>query len=151
MKLADCPDINIFLCAGVGGVYDVGGDDSGDGDRRLAGYAMFFDGLMEMVVLGTMRASGSMCGAHDYTELTGGVGMASSVALSEAQQHLGELLERAEHGEEILIEREGRPAMKLVPVFAEEQIPARRIGGQNLLGITYIAPDFDAPMSDEEL
>ncbi len=77
--------------------------------------------------------------------------MASSVALSEAQAHLGELLDRAEHGEEIVIEREGRPAMKLVPVVVEKPTPARRIGGQNLLGITYIAPDFDEPMSDEEL
>ena len=72
--------------------------------------------------------------------------MASSVALSEAQEHLGELLDRAERGEEIVIERQGRPAMKLVPVSAKEPTAARRIGGQNLLGITYIAPDFDAPM-----
>lgn len=77
--------------------------------------------------------------------------MASSVALSEAREHLGELLDRAERGEEIVIERQGRPAMKLVPVVAEEPAPARRIGGQNLLGITYIAPDFDAPMSEEDL
>lgn len=77
--------------------------------------------------------------------------MASSVALSEAREHLGELLERAERGEEIVIERQGRPAMKLVPVAAKEPVLARRVGGQNLLGITYIAPDFDAPMSEEDL
>ncbi len=77
--------------------------------------------------------------------------MASSVALSEAREHLGELLDRAERGEEIVIERQGRPAMKLVPVAAKEPAPARRIGGQNLLGITYIAPDFDTPMGEEDL
>ena len=76
--------------------------------------------------------------------------MASSVALSEAQAHLGELLDRAEHGEEIVIEREGRPAMKLVPV-GNEIVGAKRVGGQNLLGVSYIAPDFDAPMTAEEL
>lgn len=76
--------------------------------------------------------------------------MASSVALREAQEHLGELLDRAEGGEEILIEREGRPAMRIVPV-APAASAGRRIGGQNLLGITYIAPDFDAPMTEEEL
>ena len=77
--------------------------------------------------------------------------MASSVAFSEAREHLGELLDRAESGEEILIEREGRPAMRLVPVPGKPQALEPRIGGQNLLGITYIAPDFDEPMSDEEL
>jgi prevent-host-death family protein len=81
--------------------------------------------------------------------------MATSVALNEAQAHLGELVERAERGEEIVIERDGRPSAKLVPVRAAEQVEkqaeGRRIGGQNLLGITYIAPDFDAPMTDEEL
>jgi prevent-host-death family protein len=76
--------------------------------------------------------------------------MASVVALHEAQQHLAELLDRVENGEEIVIEREGRGATKLVPVTAATGKP-RRIGGQNLLGITYIAPDFDAPMSEEEL
>ncbi len=76
--------------------------------------------------------------------------MASSVALNEAREHLGELLDRAESGEEILIEREGRPAMKLVRVEGVA-IRAERIGGQNLLGIAYIAPDFDAPMTAEEL
>jgi prevent-host-death family protein len=80
--------------------------------------------------------------------------MASSVALSEAQARLGELLDRAEGGEEIVIEREGRAGMRLVPVEAEDKPvtqPGKRVFGQNLLGITYIAPDFDAPMSEEEL
>jgi prevent-host-death family protein len=77
--------------------------------------------------------------------------MASSVALSEAREHLAELLIRAEGGEEILIEREGRPAMRIVPVVAETAMTGKRTFGQNLLGITYIAPDFDAPMSEEEL
>jgi prevent-host-death family protein len=77
--------------------------------------------------------------------------MASSVALSEAREHLAELLIRAEGGEEILIEREGRPAMRIVPVVAETAMAGKRTFGQNLLGITYIAPDFDAPMSEEEL
>ncbi len=76
--------------------------------------------------------------------------MASSVALNEAREHLGELLDRAERGEEIVIERQGRPAMKLVPVV-EPKMAGRRVFGQNLLGITYIAPDFDAPMTEEEL
>jgi prevent-host-death family protein len=77
--------------------------------------------------------------------------MASSVGLREAQEHLGELLDRVERGEEIVIERDGRAVSKLVPVAPAEPKRERRIGGQNLLGVTYIAPDFDAPMSEEEL
>jgi prevent-host-death family protein len=77
--------------------------------------------------------------------------MASSVALSEAQAHLPELLDRVERGEEIVIEREARAVAKVVAVVAEEKPKERRVFGQNLLGITYIAPDFDDPMSEEEL
>jgi len=77
--------------------------------------------------------------------------MASSVAFEEAQEKLAELIDRARSGEEIVIERDGKAAAKLVPVAAPEQKKARRIGGQNLLGVTYIAPDFYAPMTDEEL
>jgi prevent-host-death family protein len=73
------------------------------------------------------------------------------VALSEAQAHLPELLDRVDRGEEIVIEREGRASAKLVPVAEAEKPLPRRVFGQNLLGITYIAPDFDDPMSDEEL
>ncbi len=77
--------------------------------------------------------------------------MASSVALSEAQSRLAELMNRAENGEEIVIERAGRAGIRLVPVAVGEKTVARRVGGKNLLGVTYIAPDFDAPMSEEEL
>ena len=77
--------------------------------------------------------------------------MASFVALQEAQEKLAELIDRAVGGEEIVIERDGKAAAKLIAVPAAEPSKARRIGGQNLLGITYIAPDFDAPMSEEEL
>ena len=77
--------------------------------------------------------------------------MASFVAMRDAQENLPELLDRAESGEEIVIERDGKAAAKLVPVPPAEQAKSRRIGGQNLLGISYIAPDFDDPMSDEEL
>jgi len=77
--------------------------------------------------------------------------MASFVALTEAQQNLPELLDRVERGEEIAIQREGRTAAKLVPVPGADSATGKRIFGQNLLGITYIAPDFDEPMSEEEL
>jgi len=77
--------------------------------------------------------------------------MASSVGLHDAQEMLPELVERVTRGEEIVIEREGRATVKLVPVLVPDQVSPPRVFGQNLLGITYIAPDFDDPMSEEEL
>ncbi len=77
--------------------------------------------------------------------------MATSVAMSEAQQHLPELLDRVERGEEIVIERDGHADAKLIPVAAAPETKAWRVGGQNLMGVTYIAPDFDDPMTEEEL
>ncbi|HWZ50299.1 MAG TPA: hypothetical protein VNW54_02430 [Granulicella sp.] len=77
--------------------------------------------------------------------------MASSVAMNEAQKHLPELLVRVERGEEIVIERDGRAVSKLVPGAAVDPRRERRVGGQNLLGVAYIAPDSDEPMSEEEL
>jgi antitoxin (DNA-binding transcriptional repressor) of toxin-antitoxin stability system len=49
-------------------------------------------------------------------------------------------------GEEIIIAKAGKPKAKLVPYQ-----PARkkRRFGQNLLGITYIADDFDRPLPPE--
>jgi prevent-host-death family protein len=55
--------------------------------------------------------------------------MASSVALSEAQAHLPELLDRVERGEEIVIEREGRAVAKVVAVVAEAKPKERRVFG----------------------
>jgi prevent-host-death family protein len=40
----------------------------------------------------------------------------SEIGAFEAKNKLSELLERAEHGEEIVITRRGRPVAKLVPV-----------------------------------
>jgi antitoxin (DNA-binding transcriptional repressor) of toxin-antitoxin stability system len=77
--------------------------------------------------------------------------MASFVAFPEAQEKLAELLTRAQGGEEIIIEYDGGVSARLVAIQNSKTKKVRRIGGQNLLGITYIAPDFDAPMSDAEL
>lgn len=81
--------------------------------------------------------------------------MASSVALREAQEHLSELLDRAENGEVIVIERQGRPAMKLVPVPASEKHKVDRVGRQNLLnsakGEIWFSDDWDSPETNKEI
>ena len=68
--------------------------------------------------------------------------MKSEVSLYEAKTHLSALIERAAGGEEIVITRRGEARAKLVPVPAPAA--GKRVFGQNLMGITYVADDFDA-------
>lgn len=68
--------------------------------------------------------------------------MAETVNLYAAKTHLSSLVDRAAAGEEIVIAKAGKPKAKLVPYR-----PGRkRQGGRNLLGVTYMADDFDAPL-----
>ena len=72
--------------------------------------------------------------------------MTDTVNLYDAKTNLSKLVDRAAAGEEIIIAKAGKPKAKLVPYQ-----PARkkRRFGQNLLGISYIAEDFDAPLPPE--
>lgn len=74
--------------------------------------------------------------------------MPDTINLYDAKTHLSQLVERAAAGEEIVIAKAGKPKAKLVPY---EEPPTKRIFGQNLLGITYMADDWDAPMTPEEI
>jgi prevent-host-death family protein len=71
------------------------------------------------------------------------------VNLYEAKTQLSSLVERAANGEEIVIAKASRPMAKLVPL--RKAIEARRIPGKNYMGITFIAEDFDAPLTEDEL
>ena len=72
--------------------------------------------------------------------------MGDTINLYEAKTHLSELVERAAAGEEIVIAKAGKPKAKLVPYEAPRQ---KRVFGQNLLGMTYMAPDWDDPLPPE--
>jgi prevent-host-death family protein len=72
--------------------------------------------------------------------------MKTTFGITDAKTHLSKLIDRAAAGEEIVIAKAGKPTAKLVPY---RPIRKKRIGGQNLLGITYIADDFDAPLPPE--
>jgi prevent-host-death family protein len=61
------------------------------------------------------------------------------VNIHEAKTNFSRLVERAEHGEEILIGRSGKPVARLVP-YHESRAP-RTPGGWE--GRVIIAPDFD--------
>jgi antitoxin (DNA-binding transcriptional repressor) of toxin-antitoxin stability system len=61
-------------------------------------------------------------------------------------------VERAAKGEEIVIAKAGKPMAKLISMEAgvEGLKPLRKFG-QNLLGITFLSDDFDAPLPEEIL
>lgn len=77
--------------------------------------------------------------------------MATQVNLYEAKTQLSSLVERAAKGEEIVIAKAGKPMARLVSAEEAQKPQTRRTFGQNFLGITYMAPDWDAPLSGEEL
>jgi len=68
------------------------------------------------------------------------------INMHEAKTRLSELVAAAERGEEVLIARNGRPAVRLVPVV--EQHPAVRLGV--LAGQIELADDFDEPLPEFE-
>jgi prevent-host-death family protein len=66
----------------------------------------------------------------------------TTVSLYEAKTHLSELGERAANGEEIVVTKHGKPRFRLVEVQMAHPRPGP---GRNLMGISDIAADFDAP------
>ncbi|HYD98598.1 MAG TPA: type II toxin-antitoxin system prevent-host-death family antitoxin [Alphaproteobacteria bacterium] len=66
-------------------------------------------------------------------------------SLYNAKTHLSNLVDRAAAGEEFVIAKNGVPLAKIVP-YPQTDGPRKPAGA---LGVTYVAPDFDAP--DEEV
>jgi prevent-host-death family protein len=73
------------------------------------------------------------------------------VNLYEAKTQLSSLVERAAKGEEIIIAKAGKPLARLVELESEQKTEPRRTSGQNFMGITFIADDFDAPLPEDVL
>jgi prevent-host-death family protein len=61
--------------------------------------------------------------------------------LAEAKAHFSELVQKAMRGEEVIVAKENRPVVRIVPIK-----PARRKPGTGK-GI-WISPDFDEPLDD---
>ena len=62
--------------------------------------------------------------------------------VAEAKAHFSTLVRKALQGEEVIIARDNKPLLKLVPVG----VPARKPGSAK--GRIAIADDFDAPLAD---
>jgi prevent-host-death family protein len=73
--------------------------------------------------------------------------MSRTVNLHAAKTHLSRLVEDAVNGEDIIIARAGRPAVRLVPVANAH----RRTGFGADKGKITVSRDFDAPLPDDLL
>lgn len=71
-----------------------------------------------------------------------------NVSISEAALKLAQLVDAAAAGEDVVIEKDGVPAARLVPVEPTPKSP-RRIG--LLKGKFEVPDDFDAPLPDDVL
>jgi antitoxin (DNA-binding transcriptional repressor) of toxin-antitoxin stability system len=73
--------------------------------------------------------------------------MSLTVSVEEAQDKLKELIFQLAPGDEIIIVEDQEPVAKLVG--QQKPIPGTRLGPGLCKGvITYMAPDFDAPLDD---
>lgn len=68
----------------------------------------------------------------------------TQINIQEAKTHLSDLIHRSERGEDIIIARAGKPAVRLVPV---QELSKRQFGG-----MTFVVPDdFDSLLPEAEL
>ena len=64
----------------------------------------------------------------------------AEIGMHEAKTNLSQLVERAERGEEIVITRNGKPAVRLAPIASASSLMSVRGAWR---GLVEIAPDFD--------
>ena len=72
------------------------------------------------------------------------------VNIHHAKTHLSKLIAAAESGEEVIIARAGKPAVKLVLVTAPARKPRATMFGAGV-GKLWISDDFDSPATDLEI
>ena len=68
-----------------------------------------------------------------------------TIDLSQAKQHLAELIEQTISGDEVVITRGGEPLVKLVALTKHGK-KQRQFGSAK--GLIKMADDFDAPLED---
>lgn len=69
------------------------------------------------------------------------------INIHDAKTHFSKLINQSLKGEDIVIAKDGKPLVRLVPYTEEKSL---RVGGQ-LKGLIKISDDFDAPLPDDLL
>jgi prevent-host-death family protein len=72
---------------------------------------------------------------------------AAQYNIHEAKTQLSRILERVEHGEEVIISRAGHPIAKVVPLPTTR----RRTGGGSLAGRISYADDWDSEETNTQI
>ena len=72
------------------------------------------------------------------------------VTIHQAKTNLSKLIAAAERGEEIIIARRDKPAVRLTPVEAPEPVRQRRVPGR-LKGLIALDDSFFDPLPEEDL
>jgi prevent-host-death family protein len=72
---------------------------------------------------------------------------AAQFNIHDAKTNLSRIVERVEHGEEIIISRAGRPVAKVIPLAGR----VKRSGRGSLRGKLILAPDWDSDAVNESI
>jgi antitoxin (DNA-binding transcriptional repressor) of toxin-antitoxin stability system len=78
----------------------------------------------------------------------GGPGVYTTITVEQAQATLKDLIRQMAPGEEVIITENKQPVAKLVSQPVKEMVQTRPGPGLCKGMITYMAPDFDAPLED---
>ena len=78
----------------------------------------------------------------------GGTPMSATVSVEEAQANLREIIHQLHPGEELIIMENELPVAKLLIEQTKPRMDPRPDPGLGKGMITFIAPDFDAPLDD---
>ncbi len=73
--------------------------------------------------------------------------MTINVNIGEAKTRLSELVTRALEGEEVILQKAGRPVLKLMPLAEAERLDAERIAARRTAGVGA----FQAAFSGQDL
>ena len=71
--------------------------------------------------------------------------MTIHVNIGEAKTRLSELVVRALEGEEVILQKAGRPVLKLVPLADAERFEAERVAARRTAGVGAFRPAFSGP------
>ncbi len=72
---------------------------------------------------------------------------AAQFNIHDAKTNLSRIIERVEHGEEIIISRAGRPVARVIPLAGR----VKRSGRGSLRGKLILAPDWDSDTVNESI
>ena len=71
--------------------------------------------------------------------------MTINVNIGEAKTRLSELVVRALEGEEVILQKAGRPVLKLMPLADAERFEAERVAARRTAGVGAFRPAFSGP------